>query len=106
MGRTLTGCTALLLAFSVAIHSAEARDSKAISGRESDSVSAAREMHVVREQAVSASSAFGSGRRSTVSEPFGDQELARRNPLQVKLGAFTLQPTIGGVKGAQLSIGF
>lgn len=38
--------------------------------------------------------------------PLADQLPARSNPLQIKLGAVTLQPAVGGIKGAQLSIGF
>ena len=121
MGRTYTGCTILLLACSVAIQSAEARDRKVASGpeREASSAPAARAMQapVARVEAITApmarsgsatsfTSGNGGSRRSGASEQFNEEEPARRNPLQMKLGKFILEPAIGGIKGAQLSIGF
>ena len=121
MGRTFTGCTAILLACSVAIHCAEARDRKGASAQEREvaSAPAAREVQVsaaradvtnasMARSASSASfvSSSGGSRRSGASEQFNEQEPARRNPLQVKLGKFTLEPAIGGIKGAQLSVDF
>ena len=122
MGRTITGCTALCLACSVAIQSAEARDPKAAAGQQREAVSAApaaREMQSVaapkdafsgsmaRSASSTSFSAGGGGsRRSGASEQFNGQEPPRRNPLQMKLGKFTLEPAIGGIKGAQLSVDF
>lgn len=90
-GRSI-GCAAILLALFVATGLADARDRKPTAQRERAAVYALLTSREVR--AVTP--------RPKVSE----QEAAPPNPLYFKVGAFTLQPAVGGVNGAQFSIGF
>ena len=45
-------------------------------------------------------------RNGSPTAPLQEQHNARSNALSLKLGALTVKPAVGGIKGAQFSIGF
>ncbi len=122
MGRTVIGCGMLLLALGIAAHPAHARDRKAPLPRERESLGdgvGVRETRQVsfRHDASGASLAKAVSARAVVDSsaakpngkptaPLAEQQPGRAEPLSFKLGAVTLRPAVGGIKGAQFSIGF
>ena len=121
MGR-LIGCVMLMVLGGFAVQPAQARERKSAAAADRAAVSAmtaSREAHAksVRQDAsrtsvdrAAASAAvagtFSSNRNRRPMAPLREQQEARPNALTVKLGAVTLQPAVGGIKGAQFSIGF
>ena len=45
-------------------------------------------------------------RNGTPMAPLREQQPARSNALSLRLGAVTVRPSLGGIKGAQFSLGF
>lgn len=122
MGRRSIRCAAFLLGIFVATQSAEARDRKAAAKRERGPIFALLTPQEVRPLArrqqasiaaapkARASSAVRAGTpaRWTANRiaQSSKQESAKPDFLHFKVGAFTLKPAVGGVSGAQFSIGF
>lgn len=124
MGRTfMTGAALVILGASIAVQPAQAKDRKSAAANEnraafSDMI-AQREAHsrtarqdpssasVERVAAVAATVDRTSGNRNgTPTAPLREQPAATPSPLSLKFGAVTLQPAVGGIKGAKFSIGF
>jgi predicted secreted protein len=103
MGRSFTGCAALLVALGVVAEPAQARD------RKSSSPDSRELLSEISAKAASSSAAIdrrSGNRNADPMAPLAPQQPATdRNPLSLKLGAVTLQPAVGGIKGAQVSIG-
>ena len=122
MGQKFNGCAALLLALGLGIEPLEARDRKSAAKRnaespsETTSASATRSV-ALRPDSFSASTASFASSSAVIDRPSGqrnrkpasplaEQPPSTSNPLRLNFGAVTLQPAVGGVKGAQFSIGF
>ena len=120
MGRGSIRCAALVFMVGFAFQPAEAKDRKSAAADPdraalADMVaSRAAQMKAPRNDAsperVAASSAVldrsSPSRNGAPMAPLREQQAARPNALSLKLGAVTVRPAIGGIKGAQFSIGF
>ena len=111
MGRTIYGWLMMVLvALGVAATPAYAKDRK--SGRDREPLAemfAARQARsVAMRQDASAASAemSSSSRNGKPIAPLAEQQPARSNPFRFNIGAVAVQPAVGGIKGAQFSIGF
>ena len=122
MGRGFIGSIAgVLLALSVA-PPADAKDRKPAGPRDREALAdmmAAREARPAStRQETSAASASRSATSSAAADmsssrpngkpiaPLEEQQPARSNPFRFNIGAVAVQPAVGGIKGAQFSIGF
>ena len=110
-----TGWAALALLTVFAVQPAQARDRKSGAPRDRAAVAdwlatrdaAPRSMRQ-ESSAMSASATVArssSDRNGKPTAPLSEQ-VTPSGPLNFKLGAVTLRPAIGGIKGAQFSIGF
>ena len=117
MGIRFTGWAALVLLTVFAVQPAQGKERKSAASRDRGAVAdwlAAREASPksARQEsaAMSTSSAAvvrsSSDRNGKPTAPLSEQHAAPAGPLHFKLGAVTLRPAIGGIKGAQFSIGF
>ena len=116
MGIRFTGWAALVLLAGFTAQPAQAKDRKSAAPRDRAAVAdwlATRDAapKSVRQDlpAMSGSSAAvvrsSSDRNGKPTAPLSGQ-VARSGPLHFKLGAITVRPAVGGIKGAQFSIGF
>ena len=122
MGRTFIGCVGLMVLGGFIVQPADAKDRRSASSAERGTLS---EMIVPREahaksarqdtstgsmERASATAAVldrgTSNRNSTPTAPLREQQSASSSALSLKFGAVTLQPAVGGIKGAKFSIGF
>ena len=122
MGRRSIGCAMLVFMIGFAVSPAEAKDRKPaaaerdrdtladmIASRDAEPKAARQDAGVATERAATSSAVLdrGSGNRNGAPmAPLREQQPARSNALSLKLGAVTVRPAVGGIKGAQFSIGF
>ena len=121
MGRRSIGCAMLVFMIGFAVSAAEAKDRKPAAERDRDTLSdmiasrdaepkAARQDAGASTERTATSRAVldrGSGNRNGAPmAPLREQQTASSNALSLKLGAVTVRPAVGGIKGAQFSIGF
>ena len=122
MGRRFTGWAAVLVAVGVATQPATARERKSAASRERESLAemmAEREARsaAARQDASNTSAARATASAATLDSrarnrngnptaPVAELQPRETNPLKLKFGAVTLQPAVGGIKGARFSIGF
>ena len=122
MGRNFNGWMVVFsVALGVAVAPAEAKDRKS-AAREREAVAdmiAAREARSVamRQEPAGGLTTRSAAASGTVqmsstkpngkpTAPLAEQQAPRSNPFRFNIGAVTVQPTVGGIKGAQFSIGF
>ena len=112
---------AAVVAIVVGTTPASAKDRKAATARDRaalDEMIAARQERPAIRQEASAAPAARSARSSSATElssperngqpiaPLQEQPPVRSNPFRFNIGAVAVQPVVGGIKGAQFSIGF
>ena len=107
MGRRFTGGgLVLLVAVGIAACPAHAKDRKS-SSRDREALSEMIATSPARAAASSAPTEMSSGgRNGKPIAPLAEQQVVRSNPFRFNIGAVAVQPTVGGIKGAQFSIGF
>ena len=123
MGRTISGWRVVVVVeLGVAATSADAKDRKSAASREreplTEMIAARQARSVSMRQDASAASVARSTNSSASAEisssnrngkpiaPLADQQPPRSNAFRFNIGAVTVQPAVGGIKGAQFSIGF
>ena len=121
MGRRLTGwLVVFMVALGAAVTPAQAKDRKSAAPRDREALLdmiAARQARPVamRQEAVAATGAAPSATAAELSTsarngrpiaPLQEQQAVRGNPFRFNIGAVAVQPAVGGIKGAQFSIGF
>ena len=123
MGRTIYGWLVMVLvALSVTATPADAKDRKSDRSREreplAEMMTARQARSVSMRQDASATSVArsassspsaemsSSGRNGKPIAPLAEQLPGRSNPFRFNIGAVAVQPAVGGIKGAQFSIGF
>ena len=123
MGRTISGwLVVLVLALGVATPAAYAKDRKSAASRDreplADMLATRQARSVSMRQDASAGSAASAATSAAAVEmssssrngkpiaPLAEQQPLRSNPFRFDIGAVAVQPAVGGIKGAQFSIGF
>ena len=121
MGRRINAWLGLVLLVGVVSLPAAAKDRKSTAPDDRAMVSTAFPSREVQVRAARADASGGSvdraaattvlnrsaaNRNGSPTAPLQEQHTARSNALSLKLGAMTVKPAVGGIKGAQFSIGF
>ena len=120
--RSAIGCAALVFIVGFAVQPAHGKDRKGaadqhraahadmVAAREANAKAARSDLSAASTERAAASSAVldrdSRGRNGAPTAPLREQQAARPNALSFKLGAVTVRPAVGGIKGAQFSIGF
>jgi hypothetical protein len=102
----------VFVALAFAVTTGYAKDPKRAGPRDGEAAAAAT---IAREARSVAAPERSTGREGATLErkpngkpiaPLADQQVLRSNPFRFNIGAVAVQPTVGGIKGAQFSIGF
>ena len=117
MGRRINAWLGLVLLVGVISQPAIAKDRKSAAPDDRTMISSALPSQQVQARAARADASGGAAattvlnrsavnRNGSPTAPLQEQHTARSNALSLKLGAVTVKPAVGGIKGAQFSIGF
>ena len=113
MGHTSKGwLVVVLIVLGAAAAPAHAKDRKSAASRDREPLAEmiaarqARSVSMRRDESAASVEMSSSSRNGKPIAPLAEQQALRSNPFRFHIGAVAVQPTVGGIKGAQFSIGF